>query len=420
MVTQLTDEIRMGVEASQDLPGVVLNSQPQWDTAIRCWVISCYITADVKPGGLIPETTRWFLHFDDVYPFGRVAMFPAKEGGVTQTFPHQRYNGTGDDSRPWRTGNICTETDTATLRRSGYDTEPADAENNLSWHLLRTQKWLELASRDELDQPGDPYELPDIPFEGDLSIAFCEGRGTHQHWSGNTAKHGTADSSLLPTYSPTLVITKFVAGKRHPEIIQEWQKPITGDHQQRVGWIRLAGPPTLHPHRIPITCGELRDACERLGSNLDADLKEVLVGTASDMDILLIGFPIQDKIKGPAVRTHWLAMKIPSVIKFQERGFRANPRGKWLEYRSQRIHDQKPLIWLRTENWHSSEINNRGKLAHEASEQRILVIGAGAVGSTLSEMLARAGAHQITLMDYDELEAGNLVRHTLLLVVSQP
>jgi hypothetical protein len=43
----------------------------------------------------------------------------------------------------------------------------------------------------------------------------------------------------------------------------------------------------------------------------------------------------------------------------------------------------------------------------------VALIGAGAVGSVLSELLARSGVHQIVLVDEDKLEAGNLVRHTL-------
>ena len=165
MDTQPTSEIQKGLAAVSALPGVSLLGQPQWEPRLGRWVISLTVTADVIPDGPISETTRWFLHMDNAYPFGRMSMLPAKEGGVIQTFPHQRYNGVGSESWPWRTGNICTETPAASLRRSGYDDEPADAETNLAWHVLRTQKWLELASQGELDRPDDPYELPDIPID---------------------------------------------------------------------------------------------------------------------------------------------------------------------------------------------------------------------------------------------------------------
>ena len=397
------------------LPGVSLLGQPQWEPRLGRWVISLSVTADVIPDGPISETTRWFLHMDNAYPFGRMSMLPAKEGGVARTFPHQRYNGVGSESWPWRTGNICTETPAASLRRSGYDDEPADAETNLAWHVLRTQKWLELASQGELDRPDDPYELPDIPIDEKYSIAFCEGYDSHRQWLDTSTNLGTAEAALLPTTPAIVVVKSFSPKNGSKEIAQEWHKPIADGDQKRIGWIRLDVPPTLEPHQIPVTWGELRVVCRMMRRDLDSDLKRIVGGPKLDWDILLVGLPIQDKIEGPAVRTHWLALTLPPSYRFPQKGFRPNSLGKWLAYRNLSIHDEKPLVWISTENWHSSEINSRGKLAEKASKERILIVGAGAVGSVLSEMLARGGTRQITLMDDDDLEAGNLVRHTLLL-----
>ena len=415
MGSQLSNELRAGLDTLQHLPGVVIEEGPRWDPECFRWIVVCLVTADVLADGPIAPTTRWFLFVGSDYPYGKIVICPAKDGGVTDTFAHQRYNGMGGEERPWRTGNICTETGAAALRRRGYDVEPGDSESNLAWHLERTQRWLELASRDELNQPGDPYELPDIAFDDTVRVVFSEGTGTHQRWLETGVSRGTAELSPLSTELPAVAITMFFAGTKSSAIAQEWQKPIAGDSRQRVAWIRLAQPPTLYPHRIPITWGELREAVGQRGNSFDEDLKAVIGAATLDRDILLLGFPMPDKIEGPAVRMHWLALAIPAPIKYQQRGFRANSVGRWAEYRSQRIHDQAPLFWLRTENWHRSEIANRGKLNQAASQQRILIIGGGAVGSALSEMLTRAGAHQITVMDCDEMEAGNLVRHTLLL-----
>ena len=85
-----------------------------------------------------------------------------------------------------------------------------------------------------------------------------------------------------------------------------------------------------------------------------------------------------------------------------------------MAYKQFAIHDAATLNWLNTENWHRDEISVRGRLSAPATREHILIIGAGAVGSALAEMLARAGAGDITVMDSDCLEAGNLVRHNLL------
>ena len=415
MGTQSAGELHKGLAALSGLPGVRVLGQPQWEPKLGRWVISLSVTADVGSDGPISETTRWFLLVDSAYPFGRMSMLPAKEGGVIQTFPHQRYNGAGNDAWPWRTGNICTETPAASLRRSGYDDEPADAETNLAWHVLRSQRWLELASRGELNRPGDPYELPDIPIEAKYSIVFCEGYDSHQQWLDTSTNLGTARVALLPTTPAIVVVKNFSPRNGSKEVPQEWRKPIANGDQKRIAWIRLDAPPTHEPLQIPVTWGELRVVCRVMGRDLDSDLKTIVGGPPLDWDILLVGFPIQEKIEGPKVRTHWLALTLPPDYRFPQKGFRPNSIGKWLAYRNLAIHDDRPLAWISTENWNSSEIHSRGQLDEKASEQRILIVGAGAVGSVLSEMLARAGSRRITVMDDDDLEGGNLVRHTLLL-----
>jgi hypothetical protein len=47
--------------------------------------------------------------------------------------------------------------------------------------------------------------------------------------------------------------------------------------------------------------------------------------------------------------------------------------------------------------------------------KHVVVIGLGALGGTVAEQLARAGLGDLTLLDRDRLEPGNLVRHCCLL-----
>ncbi|MBT8470689.1 MAG: ThiF family adenylyltransferase, partial [Deltaproteobacteria bacterium] len=55
----------------------------------------------------------------------------------------------------------------------------------------------------------------------------------------------------------------------------------------------------------------------------------------------------------------------------------------------------------------------RGRLPSEVRTRSVAVIGAGALGSAVAELLARGGVTEILIVDDDDLEAGNLVRHTL-------
>lgn len=52
-----------------------------------------------------------------------------------------------------------------------------------------------------------------------------------------------------------------------------------------------------------------------------------------------------------------------------------------------------------------------GSRAAELSNSRVVVIGAGAIGSFLCDQLARSGVGEITIYDPDEVRPGNLVRH---------
>jgi len=47
-----------------------------------------------------------------------------------------------------------------------------------------------------------------------------------------------------------------------------------------------------------------------------------------------------------------------------------------------------------------------------SSDKKVMIVGCGALGSTVADSLARSGIAELTLIDGDILEAGNLVRHT--------
>lgn len=49
------------------------------------------------------------------------------------------------------------------------------------------------------------------------------------------------------------------------------------------------------------------------------------------------------------------------------------------------------------------------------TSKRTVLIGGGAVGSAVAEMLTRGGSERLTIVDPDRLRTGNLVRHTLTL-----
>lgn len=413
MRQQPTAELRAGLSALASLPGIVVLDGPTWHQAGQRWAVHCRIAAAVPDEGLIPSVTDWYVTTDEYYPDGRISIYPAKDGGITQTFPHQNYNGFGTAEQPWRTGKLCTWTTVAPLRRRGYDAEPEEPEANLAWHLERAQAWLELASRNELAPPGDTYELPHIPHPQAPIVAFCESASNLRQWQATPTPHGTADVELLDNPSSTRVLTRCNAGSRLPPVEQEWTKPIGNGRTELAIWLKMNGAPVLPPWQVPMTWGELRQSCSMQKVNLDQALRYSVSKRTSGDAILLLGFPIPDRIGEPDLRMQWLALSLPAIDEGPQPGFRSNRKGQWLAYKRKAVHDAAAINWLGTENWRYDEISARGRLDSPAARQRILTIGAGAIGSAMAEMLTRAGARAITIIDGDRIAAGNLVRHTL-------
>lgn len=410
----LSSELRAGIGAAFDLPGIVLPEHPTWDAEHGQWILPVNITADVASEKLIPATTHWQVLIDNAYPYGTIRVNPAKDGGITLTFPHQNCNEPGPQNVPWRRGNICTSTSAASLKRRGYDTEPPEPAENLSWHLRRAREWIMLASQNALVTDGDHYELPDIPCRSNDRLAFSEGKTSFLRWEATGARFGTAETGILESASSTFLVTRFLLGKGRLPIIQEWRKDITSLNGPGLAWLRLDREPVLTPWQIPTSWGEFRKVCQNQGINLDALLKELIGSFTSSRNILLVGFPIPERAGQPNIRMHWLALKVPTAITEQQGGFRANEAGQWRDYKAKRIHDAVPLRWIRTENWQHDEVTSRGRLSSDLAQQKMLIIGAGSLGSAVAEMLVRAGLIDLTVMDNDKLEVGNLVRHTLL------
>ena len=131
--------------------------------------------------------------------------------------------------------------------------------------------------------------------------------------------------------------------------------------------------------------------------------------------VILLGYPIPKTVGETDYQVYWQAFKIPALSRGSKtaNGFRTNEAGYWQRDKVEYFTDKTSVEWISTENWNKSEFNSRGQLDTIVGLKSTLLIGAGAVGSVLSEMLVRAGLEQLGIMDTDFVEMANLVRHTL-------
>jgi ThiF family len=114
---------------------------------------------------------------------------------------------------------------------------------------------------------------------------------------------------------------------------------------------------------------------------------------------------------------HWLALEMP-VVSYGEKyanGFRSNEQGYWTRDKREVFRASEPISWVQSENWHTDQLSTRGRLPSSLSQATVAMIGVGAVGSSMAELLMRGGVQKLIVVDDDVFAAGNLVRHTLLI-----
>lgn len=71
--------------------------------------------------------------------------------------------------------------------------------------------------------------------------------------------------------------------------------------------------------------------------------------------------------------------------------------------------------WISSANWAEDQIRSRGAFPKTLRSLKLVLMGAGALGSMVAELLARAGANIAAVVDGDILTAGNTCRHTMTL-----
>ena len=97
-------------------------------------------------------------------------------------------------------------------------------------------------------------------------------------------------------------------------------------------------------------------------------------------------------------------------------GFRPNKENtRYRVDRREGLANSATVEWLASENWDAAQLFSRGSLPEGITGCHVLVVGGGALGSAVAELLVRAGVCRITIADDETFQAGNLCRHTLTL-----
>jgi hypothetical protein len=423
---ELPSDLDLARRAIENLYGevpIIGHWAPSADERVGRW----QLLLELAPSGLgdvfpIAPQTRWYALVDHEYPQGRIDLFPAKDGGVSETFPHQERNDPGDPGVPWRDGKLCL-VDTITghqLATARYD--PATAAERLAWHIWRALEWLRAASRGELIQPGEPFELPVFGQRQILGhmVVFREGPDTLDLWPG-TPHVGLVDLVALesPEGAPISAATVFRDLRGREVFRPAWGTWVGKGRREATGlWFRFNDLVVRPPWRAPQTWREIGEVATEQGFDLGLDLELAASAIRDGLDHdVLVGFPIPARMGQAAVQMQWVALRLPALNNTRSRtaynGFRAQNAGFVADRVVGVLAPEARLAWIRTENWHPDELAARGRFEGGLAGRRVLLLGAGALGATLGALAVRGGVVDIDIVDREALEAGNLVRHEL-------
>lgn len=414
-------EITTAVATLDSVDGVTVLEEPcQWDGGSN-WVLKVQLHPDdIQADSQIPSETDWYIHLESTYPGGNIRIYPASEGGITSTYPHQRLNVPGDEDTPWREGNLCVARYGHIIGRSGATGEPTSASDRLQWHLERALSWLDAASKGELRQDGEPFELPifNATAAPRKRLAFDESSDSLELWQSKFGSWGSVDLVQLSQPSDVF-LTQVFRGEDGDVVYQpEWGDYITTRAASDISgaWLLLEEPPIEPPWIVPETWGDLAELLEDTAIN-PFELRIHIDSIFDDdpFNCLLLGFPIPSEVDGPPELIHWQAIELPDLTPVSEfPGFsRETSRSKEFAARVDLSRDS--IRWLDSDNWAHQQLSRRGHVCDSLRNASILLIGAGALGSTVAESLVRDGCRDLTIVDGEDFEIGNLARHSLAL-----
>lgn len=438
----LTNELRSGRRKLDGLDGVKILEDWKWDFKLNRWYIKLeLISNNIGP---IPKNSIWYVVSDNYYPNGIVKIYPDKNS-FNLTFEHQSNNGEVEENDLWRKGALCLESPLKCLGKHNSNSEPLDVDHRLLWNVKRAIDWINAANDDKLMIVGDPFELPQFKSISSY-CAFSENKKTFDEWEKVDVNFGIAKLGLYKLKPFVYFVKEF--RNENNKLIKEipwgeflcpkFKKPKNKKMDSKESivalWVKLKETPVINKWQAPNFLGELFDACKKQDINLKYIIKKLAPYIRDGRNhILLIGFPIPRKIGDENSFIHWQALKLPILSqfnstaqiygnkykkksqrssKYNSRGIRNVEKSLWNLDRTI-LNPELKLEWLKSQNWNRKEITNRGRLNNTITSKKTLIIGSGTLGASIAELLVRSGVNEMSIIDDDFLEIGNLLRHPL-------
>ena len=417
----IPDILRKARRYIEDYDWIELLDDWQRDEKCKSWYLHLSISLDVDTH-LFPAKSEWYFIVDNEFPDSEVKVYPSVQNSIETTLYHQAKNSIIAENGLWRLGDICIRENTL----ESFFQMPYGSDKLLIVSILRARQWLEAACAGSLVKKGDKFELPPFSASSKIKVVYKENRSSFidrmllETKAGivQIREHEIGDSHYM---RPTMFFSNsnmYVFHMDWGSCFSNYNEPVNST----VGiWIILKNIPVIKDWQTPSVFEELFAVAKINQIDLKDEIRNIVIQNEKQFrdgtrHFLLIGFPVPEYFESENVQLVWEAIRLPLLTAMDGNvcnGFRRNAVGRWENDKRFVLKPDMLLDWCVCKNWDSSEITQRGALPSCITDMRILIIGAGCVGSMMSELLVREGVQYIVIVDDDILEIGNLTRHTL-------
>ena len=413
---QILDKLNQARRALDSLSQVEIIDEWKFENELNIWYLRLSIAIEYKTT-YFPQISQWYIVVDSNYPKGKINVYPDVKNSITVTLYHQANNSKVERNGLWRKGALCLEVNTM----SAFQSEPYSVDERLLYHVKRAINWLELAAKGQLVSDNEPFELPEFTLSNilEMQFAFSEDIVTFMQWESTDCRYGIAELDVYKSKPFVYYVKQFKSLNGNIEHYTQWGKHLLMTNISppiNAPWILLKQPPVINEWQAPETLGDLIDACNSQHIDVMNVLKNVISKIRDGKrHLLLLGFPVPKTFGGEPEIVFWKALYLPVVSygKKTAKGFRTNQHGWWLRDKSEVLTRKTKLDWIISENWNQQEISQRGKMNDFLLRKKMLLVGAGCIGASVAEILVRSGVYNLTIIDSDIFEVGNLSRHVL-------
>lgn len=266
-----------------------------------------------------------------------------------------------------------------------------DFEERFRMELAGLKEWRDtyyLANTED-----ERYEYPIVPTQNGLSFLFTDvQRIFKKEDSGQVKGVVLADKSkIFNTPIFTTYLTQ-IGDVRIPWSLQLRR----GNEDKCLGLYYFMEVEPIEKGNI--ICKSWKVLEKYISHSFREKLFKELKNPKSTLNFLFLGYRIRqtDEI-------HWLGLKID-----KNQGFiKALPYARnCFHYYFQDIR----IEWCKTQNASYERFFGRGAVSQYLKSKKILILGVGAIGSSVAKILTRSGILNLTLHDFDSVEIGNICR----------